>query len=128
MTGHHDTFADYEEFIYVNTKMTLEEARSFARQGWNKGIDKYEALRQAREARYNRYTVVKETTERTPDGLNAVKELERLKSFTDEIQARINAIERNQANTEEGIFYSLSVEPIENGEPCGEWHIESEDL
>lgn len=43
------TFNDYEEFIYLNTKMTNEETREFARECWNNGLDKFEALEIARE-------------------------------------------------------------------------------
>lgn len=49
-----ETFADYEEFFYLNTHMTREEARKVARQYWNDGLEKREALKkyeaQKREA------------------------------------------------------------------------------
>lgn len=41
------TFNEYEEFIYLNTTMSREEARAFAREMWNAGKDKYEALKEA---------------------------------------------------------------------------------
>ena len=44
-------FEEYEEFIYMNTHMTREEARAFARQCWNNGIEKNEALKMAREVK-----------------------------------------------------------------------------
>lgn len=43
------TFKEYEEFIYMNTHMSKDEARAFARNCWNKGMDKYEALTEARK-------------------------------------------------------------------------------
>ena len=42
-------FGEYEEFIYMNTHMDKIEARAFARNCWNKGMDKYEALAEARK-------------------------------------------------------------------------------
>lgn len=39
-----ETFADYEEFIYLNSHMTRDEARNAARRYWNEGVDKREAL------------------------------------------------------------------------------------
>lgn len=42
------TFNEYENFIYINTTLTREEARIHARDCWNQGLDKHEALRRAR--------------------------------------------------------------------------------
>jgi hypothetical protein len=74
------------------------------------------------------YTIVKETICHHEDGWNTPEELERLTTFTDEIEARKEAYLLNRANTEDGIFYSIAVEPRENGVSLGEWHIEAEDL
>ena len=38
-------FNEYEEFIYLNTHMTKEQAREYARDCWNKGINKYNAVK-----------------------------------------------------------------------------------
>ena len=45
------TFNEYEEFIYINSNLTREQAREIARECWNKGLDKYEALNIAKERR-----------------------------------------------------------------------------
>ena len=37
-------FNEYEEFIYLNTHLTKEQAREYARYCWNKGLTKYEAV------------------------------------------------------------------------------------
>lgn len=42
-----ERFEDYYEFIYLNTKMTSNEALNFARQCWNCGLTKYEAIAKA---------------------------------------------------------------------------------
>lgn len=39
-------FNDYYEFIYLNSHLTKEEAKSCAVDAWNKGLTKYEALKQ----------------------------------------------------------------------------------
>lgn len=38
-------FNEYEEFIYLNTAMDREQAREYARECWNKGINKYNAVK-----------------------------------------------------------------------------------
>ena len=43
-----ERFADYEEFIYLNTNLPKMDARLIARDCWNKGMTKYEALNEAR--------------------------------------------------------------------------------
>lgn len=43
------TFAEYEEFIYLNTSLPRLDARLIARECWNKGMDKYEALEEAKK-------------------------------------------------------------------------------
>lgn len=43
------TFERYEWFIYINSNMKRSEAREYARECWNKGVDKYEALKEARK-------------------------------------------------------------------------------
>lgn len=40
-------FNEYEEFIYLNTHLTKEQAREYARDCWNKGLTKYEAIKNA---------------------------------------------------------------------------------
>ena len=42
------TFKEYEEFIYLNTTLPRLDARLIARECWNKGLDKYEALKEAK--------------------------------------------------------------------------------
>lgn len=41
-------FADYEEFIYLNTNLPKRDARLIARECWNKGMTKQEALKEAK--------------------------------------------------------------------------------
>ena len=76
----------------------------------------------------SRFTIVKETIDHLSDGWSNVREIERLESFSDEYKARKEAYLLNRSNTETGTFYSLSVVPMRDGEPLGEYHIESEDL
>lgn len=38
------TFAEYEEFIYLNTTLDRNEARNYARECWNKGLSKTSAV------------------------------------------------------------------------------------
>ena len=40
-----ETFKDYEEFIYLNTDMDRMTARTYARECWNKDINKYNAVK-----------------------------------------------------------------------------------
>ena len=40
---------DYYEFIYLNSFLTEDEALDFAIDSWNKGLDRCEALKQARK-------------------------------------------------------------------------------
>ena len=42
-------FDEYFEFIYLNSHMTKAEAMAFARMCWNKGMNKREALAEARK-------------------------------------------------------------------------------
>ena len=37
-------FKDYYEFIYLNSRLTKEQAWDYATDCWNKGMSKYEAL------------------------------------------------------------------------------------
>ena len=43
------TFKEYEEFIYLNTNLPKMDARLIARECWNKGLNKYEALAEAKK-------------------------------------------------------------------------------
>lgn len=43
------TFVEYEEFIYLNTNLSKADARVEARKCWNKGLDKYEALKEVKK-------------------------------------------------------------------------------
>jgi len=38
------TFEEYERFIYLNTHLTKDEAREYARDAWNLGLTKTEAI------------------------------------------------------------------------------------
>lgn len=44
-----ENFAEYEDFVYLNTHLSKEDARKIARECWNKGLTKYEALEVARK-------------------------------------------------------------------------------
>ena len=42
-------FKDYFYFIYLNTTMGSSEAQEYARDCWNRGLNKHEALEAARK-------------------------------------------------------------------------------
>lgn len=42
-------FDDYFSIIYLNTHLSRDEAMEAARDAWNAGLTKYEALERARE-------------------------------------------------------------------------------
>lgn len=44
-----ENFKDYWEFIYLNTRLSRQDAMKAARKTWNKGIDKYTALEEIRQ-------------------------------------------------------------------------------
>ena len=44
-----DTFHDYKAFIYLNTHLTKESAHKCAVWCWEHGLDKYDALKKARQ-------------------------------------------------------------------------------
>ena len=46
-------FKDYENYIYLNTTLTRDEARAIARDCWNRGLTKTQALNIAREKQTN---------------------------------------------------------------------------
>lgn len=46
-------FKDYYDFIYLNSHLTRSQAQFVARYCWNKGMDKYEALRVAWDVKAN---------------------------------------------------------------------------
>ena len=41
------TFNEYEEFIYLNTNLPRMDVRLIARECWNRGLNKYDALKEA---------------------------------------------------------------------------------
>ena len=44
-----DRFSDYFDFIYLNTNLPKRDAKLIAIECWNKGFNKYEALKEARK-------------------------------------------------------------------------------
>lgn len=43
------SFAEYLEFIYLNTNLPKIDCRLIASECWDKGLDKYEALAEAKK-------------------------------------------------------------------------------
>lgn len=46
-------FDDYYMFIYLNTRMSKEDALKSASSAWNRGLTKYEALDEIRRGNHN---------------------------------------------------------------------------
>lgn len=44
-----ERFSDYFDFIYLNTNLPKRDAKLIAIECWNKGLNKYEALKEARK-------------------------------------------------------------------------------
>lgn len=42
-------YGEYFDFIYLNTNLPKQDVVRIANECWNKGLDKYEALKEARK-------------------------------------------------------------------------------
>lgn len=52
-------YSEYFDFIYLNVNLPKQDAIKIANECWNKGLDKYEALKEARKL-YSKESAIEE--------------------------------------------------------------------